>query len=347
MHDIEEENLTDNDFEIEFSDLPMDDDEMRSISGKLTVQRLWLWTKLHAIFFKVSTRHLLLSSHMRTWLLADVSKNKLVQHDATGDFELEMSDLPSDEANDRQSMARSFGTWTHFPKKRLWRLVLVGCTLLLICSFILQSFSPLRTMISSLFMAPTPMPTPLVEGGSVDSFGRISVWRQDGTSQGSFIKVNNNVLGPAPQGARCPVRPQVDESQEVGYAPVWVGDFNGPYATMYLLPEPVPVEVFPNGYGWMVTLSLKVQSNYKGPVMLVGWGLGDGIPLLFAHDPFDNPTVSFPLDTRYPAVSPIHIDGNKLRDAWNVIMFLPAAGCYSLHAAWHGGDWQVNFAAGS
>jgi hypothetical protein len=343
MHDIEEENLSNNDFEIEFSDLPMDDDEMRSVSGKL--ERSWLWTKLHAILFIVSTQGLRLSSHIRAWLLTDVSRNKLVQHTTTDDFELEIIDLPADASDNKQSLASSFGTWTRFTKIRLWRLVLLGCTLLLIYSFFLQSFFPLQTI--RLFISPKPTPTPVTKSDGALSFTRVTIWGQDGTSQGSFIKLNNNTLGPAPQGAMCSVRPKVDRGQMVGRAPVWVGDFSGPYATLYLFPEPVPVEAFPNGYGWTVALSLEVQSNYKGPVMLSGSALGNAIPLLFTYGPLENPTTSFPLDTRYPAVPPVDIGRDGLRDAWNVTMFLPAAGCYTLHAAWHGGDWQVNFAAGS
>jgi hypothetical protein len=345
MHDIEEENLSNNDFEIEFSDLPMDDDEMRSVSGKL--ERSWLWTKLHALLFIVSTQGLRLSSHIRAWLLTDVSRNELVQHTPTDDFELEIIDLPPDASDNRQSVVSNFGTWTHFTKIRLWRLVLLGCTLLLIYSFLLQSFFPLQTIMHGLFIYPKPSPTPITKSNGAVSFTRVTIWGQDGTWQGSFIKLNNSALGPAPQGAMCSVRPKVDRRQEVGHAPVWVGDFSGPYATMYLFPEPVPVEAFPNGYGWTVALSLEVQSNYKGPVTLSGSGLGNGIPLLFTYGPLENPTTSFPLDTRYPAVPPIHIGGNSLRDAWNVTMFLPAAGCYTLHAAWYGGDWQMNFAAGS
>src|SRR5437667_767021 len=103
MHNFEDENLSNDDFELEFSDL-LSEDEMHSISGKLVAQSSWLWTKAHELAYTLFAASSRLTSKARTWLLTDVSKNTLAQRISSADFEVEIMDLPSDILDSKQNV---------------------------------------------------------------------------------------------------------------------------------------------------------------------------------------------------------------------------------------------------
>ncbi|GAC1344416.1 MAG: hypothetical protein NVS4B7_13930 [Ktedonobacteraceae bacterium] len=346
MHNFEDKNLRDEDFELEFSDLPPDD-EVRSISGKLVDQSSWLWTKVRGIVYMLFAASSLLLSNVRTWLLTDISSNSLARRVVSEDFELEITDLPTDGKRSVASTLIIRGTQL-IPGVRLWRLVLVGCTLLLVFSFILSSFPPLQNKVYGLFVQSTSAPAQ----PTFISSDHVIIQGQNGSWQAGFTPVaavgdSNIAPGPAPQGLTCPGRPIIDWVHEVGYEPVWVTDFSGPYATMHLFLTDVPVAAFSNGFGWTASLLVEISVNYRGPVTLSGSSLNGNSPLLFSFNDDDQEQVfSITLNTQQPGEAPYHINADTQRNMWNIIMYVPAAGCYTLHASWPNGEWRVNFAAG-
>jgi hypothetical protein len=140
----------------------------------------------------------------------------------------------------------------------------------------------------------------------------------------------------------------------VGNAPLWVGGFTGPYATLKLGPAASATAydwAAPyTRYGWPAPILLVLQSGYAAPVTLSGWDLRDGHPVWFGvieagvWGPPRQVVTPFTLD---PAHLPFDAGGEDDTGVfWYGYAFLPRAGCYALAATWAGGAWRVTVSAG-
>jgi hypothetical protein len=260
------------------------------------------------------------------------NKEKQVENGKdTDDFEIEITDIPQDEGRSVSIALLKLGS--HFsPKSRVWRFSMVAGILSLVLLVLVSSFPSLLDTAWELFRK-SP-----ASGSSLTS-------RQ--------LDVSANLLpaplGPAPQN--CPSIAHLHDFDlptfppGVGSSPVWVVGFSAPGARLVQLDRAVHQ---PRQEGWAYRMMLVVPSNYSGFVVLSGRSLQGNVPLRFnnglsiaTQDPV---TTFFLLHTEH-AKMPVRLSDAHWR-AWNVPVYVPAAGCYYLKAAWAGGSWQVNFAAG-
>jgi hypothetical protein len=241
-----------------------------------------------------------------------------------GYSDIEISDVPSDELPMVPNVLITLGS--HFsPRSLLWRWTTIVGAILLVLLVLFNNFP------TFLFTpAATAVPTP---------------------QHVSFMLANPLqplVLAPAPKN--CPsLAPLYNFDPAtfppgVGVSPVWVTGFSGPYARLDKLDDS---RQQPQEFGWAYHLLLVEKSDYIRPVVISGESLHDGSPLFF-EDGISirgqkSVTAFFELAADHPRL-PSKYDTQWT--AWNVIMYVPAAGCYSLETFWPEGGWKVNFAAG-
>lgn len=336
------------DFEVEYFDLPVD--ETRSISSQLSTPGSHLWMRVSSASSKLVLEAFRLLSMVRTWLLSEMPGNHFADGSSKDDIELEISDLPPDRFYE-VSGALSFLGSRLSPGKRIWRFVMVGCTVLLMLLLILGNFPPARNQfysLFSLFAHPAPInqaslkeesPDLGVNGNSANSFS---------FSQATGVIWDTGATpGPAPQSQSCFASPVNVSSREAGSSPAWAVGFDGARATLHVSPISLPVSSFPSAFGWAASITLEIQSDYTGPVTFTGGSQSDSSPLVFGFglDPGQAQLFSITLSTQQPVISPDRLFKTR-RTAWNITIYVPAAGCYFLKATWPGGRWIINFAAG-
>ena len=166
-------------------------------------------------------------------------------------------------------------------------------------------------------------------------------------------------LGSAP--ARCSQEspaltqdgpPNVGEA--IGSAPVLLGGFVGPYATL-----PLGTAASANSYdwsaphsvyGWPAPIGLILSSGVTGPVTLSGWDVRTGHPLWFGFvvaGVWGAPQYIAPIFRLDPAHPVIQVGGwTSSEQFWYGYAFLPGAGCDTLVATWPGGSWRITVSAG-
>lgn len=340
MDNFEDENFTD-DFEIEFSDLPLEEEsEVSTHSSRLRV-------KIYHVILDITRR----LSMARTWLLSETLVNKSAGESSKDEIELEIVDLPGGGSREVSRALTALGSRL-IPRRRLWRLTMAGSTVLLALLLFLGSFPSTRDLAYKLFAPPTPIPTntsALTEESS--QIGIIGVDPDTPTfSQATVVIWDTNATpGPIPQGQSCLASPVHGFAHEIGRLPVLAVGFDGPRATLHLSPIPVPVSAFPHKFGWAASITLETQGDYAGLITVDGGNLDGSSPLVFGFgsDPSQGQLFSLTLSTQQSVVIPGPTGISKARrTAWNITVYVPAAGCYFLRVAWPGGGWMINFAAG-
>jgi hypothetical protein len=249
----------------------------------------------------------------------------------TDDFEIEITDIPQDEGRIVSTALIKLGS-LFSPKSRAWRFSIVAGTLSLVLLMLVSSFPSLLDTTWELFRK-SPAPGSSLTPRQLDVAA-------------NFLPAP---LGPAPQN--CPSIAHLHDFDHptfppgVGTSPVWVVGFSAPGARLVQLDTAVHQ---PRQEGWAYRIMLVVPSNFSGSVVLSGSSLQGNVPLRFnnglsiaTQDPV---TTFFLLHTEH-AKMPVRLSDAHWR-AWNVPVYVPAAGCYYLKAAWAGGSWQANFTAG-
>jgi hypothetical protein len=239
---------------------------------------------------------------------------------------------------------------------RTWQRLALSVSLLLLLAVLLSSQPLVRDALRWLARAPTsptataePLPflTPAATPG-VRLATPTAVPGAPGVP----------ALGVAPTSCDGPppalTRAGPPQYRAVGSAPLWVGGFTGPYATLRLGPAAsanfggwtAPY----TRYGWPAPIVVVVQSGFDEPVTLSGWDLRDGHPVYFGvvvAGVWGAPTQvapAFTLDQLHPSIPEGGSDDTG--SFWYGYAFLPRAGCYALAATWPGGAWQITVSAG-
>ncbi len=274
--------------------------------------------------------------------------------------ELEISDLRLRRACERRRHARR-----PRPTARVWQWLALGLSLVLLVGVLLggtlsgaalrglvgapASPSPRATAVPllptetlSAAFPPSPAP-PLVAPTALPGLSGVPT------------------LGPAP--ASCGGEPPVlmegvppHGRQAIGRAPVLLGGFLGPYATLPLGPAASGAAygwAAPyTPYGWPAPVRLVLRSGVGGgPVTLAGWDPHTGYPLWFGFivagqwGAPQHVVPAFALDPAHPSVP---AGGwTNTETFWYGYVFLPGAGCYTLAATWPGDGWRVTVSAGT
>ncbi|HVB62761.1 MAG TPA: hypothetical protein VNE61_16330 [Ktedonobacteraceae bacterium] len=348
IHDDDE--LRDDDFDLEFSDLPLEGEltfaekvvtrVMALLSNpRGAVSRMRIW--LSAAFVRV-----------RSWLLAQPERQRFADGSASDDIELELADLPDLAPTRLDGVARAFArlnTRVSY-KMRLWRIVVAVCTIILTLALILSAVPQARELLFHQTL--TAAPAASTSGTrAYTSVQFIQVSRSNGTPiavvQGTTVVGWRAATTPAPAPSTCPARPNLHGSSGYGRSPVWLIGFEGGYATLnFAPPHLIPDLVFPNGFAWETSVNVEVQASYKQAISLSGQNLDDGTLIYFDYNPNQGKqsssiTLNSPQTPDAPGSMP---NGSIL--SWSINLFFSSANCYSLHARWATGSWTLNFSAG-
>jgi hypothetical protein len=242
-----------------------------------------------------------------------------------GHPDIEISDVPPDELPMVPNVLVILGS--HFsPRSLIWRWATIGGGILLMLLVLFNNF-PTFLFTPATTVVPTPHPVPFMLNAN---------------------PLQPLVLAPAPKNCPSPAPLHNFDPATfppgVGISPVWVTGFSGPYARLSKLDDS---RQQPQEFGWAYHLLLVEKSDYIRPVVISGDNLRDGSPLFFENGISirgqNSVTAFFELAADHPRL-PSKYDAQWT--AWNVIMYVPAAGCYSLETFWPEGGWKVNFAAG-
>ena len=247
---------------------------------------------------------------------------------------------------------------------KAWQRLLVGLSLLLVVTLLLAVQLSSGRAVNWPFSTAAPlvaMPTQVSTQPGADSLPPTPTSPQLVPT----VVLNSSeghAVGPAP--AQCSQESPALTADgnpamglAIGTAPVLVGGFVGPYATLPVGSAASARLNFPgwtqpySRYGWPALIDLILHRSVTGPVTLSGRDAQTGYPLWFG---FVMPgvvgapqqvTLTLPLD---PAHTAIPAGGETSgEDFWYGYAFLPGAGCYTLTASWPGGSWQITVSAGA
>ncbi len=215
------------DFEVEYSDLPLDEVEERSVSGTLVLSGLHLFSRASSYSGKFVERGSHLFYAIRTWLLADAGSNRFADGSHKADIELEITDLQLIATNSTL-FSRSVPALAArlSLRMRIWRLVFALVTIILALLLIFNSFPNARTWVYSMFAHPTPNSSSditVLYGQSIQTHSSLLVNAGPSplfistpiTISGHYPPANVTP-GPAPQGSACPARPLMRGSTTFG-----------------------------------------------------------------------------------------------------------------------------------
>ena len=358
-------------FELEITDLPLDDED--AAPGAFAKQSLLLFARLHSLESSLAVQRVRLLALTRAWLLTDVSRTRVKEQSEASEFELEITELPAETSTSTNlppltGLSGRLAPWSSrgisfAPRLRLWRLTLAACTVMLVFLLTMSSIPSARDWAYNLLVRPTTTPVGI---GNIPLPGLRNLLIKPGTrwsvilpgastgpqvasNQSSQIVIQSTTLapGPVPLGNACQANPVVDNSQTVGNFPVLVKGFDGPLATIHMGDVAVVTPNFPGSIGWAVTLQVNINPNYTGFVTLTGSNQFDGSTLLFGFPGRTSQETTITLGSqRYAAPLDPTVTIGTGKAHWEILMFVPTAGCYYLNAAWAGGRWSINFAAG-
>lgn len=269
--------------------------------------------------------------------------------DCEDDLNVEITDLEPIESTSR--ISRALMAWEGRPslRRRAWRIVTAGSSLILILLVIFGTGPSTREIASSIFSRLTPVHpagslTATITPGTTNIFDakEVIMWATDTPS----AIIPSATLDPAPRN--CPVISQTKgfdikgAPRVLGSYPVLVIGFGGADAVLTHFKHAQLPEI-----GWYRRIILLAETTYAGTVTLQGGELRrDGAPIWFGMRQHNRgPITSFtmrPVDT-----SLFHHYGDERQ--WGLLaatLYIPRAGCYFLIATWPEGRWVAFFSAG-
>ncbi len=146
---------------------------------------------------------------------------------------------------------------------------------------------------------------------------------------------------PIPQ--YCPTGTMIGQGRQAENFAVWLSGINPQTALVHLPPQ--TLKTTQGWKGWVVPL--KISSRYKSlnTISLTVFHLyGSTQPLLHNSSTKAEGQRIF-IDAKHPSGF-IGKTSDANIGTWNVDLYLPSAGCYSLSGSWGAGHWLINFAAG-
>jgi hypothetical protein len=254
------------------------------------------------------------------------------------------------------------GRHAHLPSfsPLAWQRLILGLSLVLLAAVLLAN-----VLSRSGRYRPAALPTASETAGFAP-IGSTSLPPTPAEGQLAPTIVPNNSAGhavapaPAPCSPKSPVltedgNPTLGEA--IGKAPVLLGGFSGPYATLPIGPDASGHLNDPGWtgsytqYGWPALIELIVYTGVSGSVTLSGQDIQTGYPLWFGFvvagvwGAPQQVTSTYSLNPAQPSIPAGGETG--LEDFWYGYVFLPGAGCYTLSATWPSGRWQITISAGA
>lgn len=366
------DNGFENEFELEITDLALDEEAGRSVA--LVAEGLRVLSRVRDTSHEMveqGKQRLDSAREWREWLLDEESEQRIIERTAYGEFEMEMVDLPPE--NVQSSGQNSLGDcWLKFYERlharipfnrRLRRVSIAVAIVLLTVIFMLSSLPDLRDAIANFFVG-SGQPTQTANssssfsipseniisssGADVQGQGPIPATVTASGTVGATWSINGTPgpkwpLPPAAMPTNCPPGPVVNDSHTVGSTPIWVTGFSGPRANIHL-PD-TPSRSIPQWRGWAVHLLITLPTDYPDPVTISGSDIFYGRLLFFQVDPNPNLTPVLILNPAQPSGLHSVVDGEQ-GISWNVTLYVYASGCYVINTAWPTGEWNIQFAAG-
>jgi hypothetical protein len=333
MHNSEDNDQRD-DSTLEVTDLPLE--EPRSIGSVLIDLGLRFLPRVRSLDVNIS------------WQARDEDEGE----DEGCFCELHVSDLPPDEIASISGKLLDSGKRFWSLRRNISTFALLG-SVFLVLVLVFTNVAPFHKNGSS------PSPSSLVPISTQE------IWNTQGRDASAKILISGNstivIEGvatgwtsradgtvtwqarPIPQ--YCPQGPIVGNARQVGRFPVWVLGFDGPQATIHL--QRTKAISLTAWKGWEVPLQVEMKWNAVLPVTLTFGNTSNSITPLFA-DPSTGmllPMMSF--NPRFAAQSAGQGPHIQRIRVWDVNAYFPGAGCYTLTADWHSGQWQIPFSAGA
>ncbi|GAC1399965.1 MAG: hypothetical protein NVSMB49_11130 [Ktedonobacteraceae bacterium] len=270
-----------------------------------------------------------------------VTHPALEEDDDECEFDIRMTDVPEDVlvANTEPDLVEvrlaTLGKdiWQRTPHRRM----LVSLLLILLLA-LLVSMSFGQALLQLL-----PLSSVLPQASQARYFNR-------GNSAGD--RMESNLVSSGPDNAvvvmartiphDCPTGTILGQRRQVGNFPVWLAGIDTT-ATIHL--PTLVLKTMKGWKGWVVPLRLAAKYNYMVKFNLTIFNFyGSSAPL------FQNPYTSLTaprlfLDTKHP-MSFVGTSGIRRIGTWNILLYLPSAGCYAISASWGQGHWIINFSAG-
>lgn len=344
FHDDDE--LRDDNFDLEFSDLPLEGEP--TFVEKVALRVIALLSNPLSTVGRMHSWLAAKSEHVRAWLLAKPERQRFADGSASDDIELELADLPDLPPTRLDGVARAFARVSY--KMRLWRIAIAVCTIILTLALILSAVPQARDLL--IHQTPTPASAASTSGTRTFTSGaQIIVVPSDSTP---IVEVPGTIVAgwqvgttPAPAPSDCPARPNLHGTSGYGRSPVWMIGFEGGPATLHFAPPaPVPDLVFPAGFAWTTSVNVEVQASYKQAITLSGQNLGDGTLIYFDYNPSQGKqSSSITLNSPRTPAAPGSMPGDPIL-SWSINLYFSSASCYSLQAHWATGSWTMNFSAG-
>ena len=348
----EYDNIPDNEFELEITDLPRDEEAGRSVA--LVAEGLRVLSKVRDTSHDMVEQGKQRLEDTREWLLEEEPQQRMLEQTADSEFEMEIVNLPPELGQSNRWVQIMEQLRTRIPfNRRLKRLSLALAIILLLFIFLLSSLPDVRTAIANFFVHPVQTPTSDNSflffqdnnNGGIQVLTGVTVIPQ-GTVTTQHLGLTPGPKWPLPPAAmptNCPPGPVVNQAQTVGSTPVWITGFSGPRAVIHL-PD-TPSRSIPEWHGWAVHLAVTVPTDYQGSITITGSDILYGRILFFQVDPDPTLTPILTLNPAHPTGLHSIVDGQQ-GDSWNVTMYVYSSGCYVINTAWQDGEWNFHFAAG-
>lgn len=338
----------DEDFELEVVDIPAD--EARSISGALVDlgQRLISRLRLFKVTFTpVDTDH--------------------EDEDDQSDFDIRFVNLspehPNSEIHEQESSSeeKPQTPWQWLRVGKIPNISSLSLLFLLIIaplssSSLYQSVSPIQTTYSSVsatfvdssqsrqkdasdFITVGQLQLSIWPGLSSDS----STVVLPGIALGHATKPGGSATwSAAPMPSNCTTDQNVDALYS-GHISLLVAGSSDP-ATMVHLPS-MSSPTLDSWLGWEIPILIGVKFHFVGPITITLSNQYDGPTPSFSgvFDAHQRSSFSFDPNQGTPGVTHIATKG---RNFWLLHMYIAGAGCYGVHASWHGGFRQLTLSAG-
>jgi hypothetical protein len=229
-------------------------------------------------------------------------------------------------------------------RKRFSRMIITGCTVLLILLVLYSTFSSVRGL--KLDFLPQQVPThstalATTTATPIDQYAFNPEDEVIWTLGDSSPFIPSATLDPAPDDCPAVSQTQPFEVKGVphaaGSSPVLVIGLGGPHAVLTHFTHAQPPEI-----GWYKRIILLTETNYAGTVTFRGGEIHDGTPIWFGM----KQSSQVPITTF--TVLPLNssVSNHTGSDEETATLYIARAGCYFLMATWPKGEWVVFFSAG-